>query len=113
MTALRSNGLAAGSFSNLNTFTSTQTFNNRLYINHSRLIDDGTFAGETSGVWQVSWTAPAAGAGAVTFYAAGNAADGCGTDLGDFIYTTTVTSQEGSATDVSATTWGKIKMLYR
>jgi len=114
MTALRSNGFAAGSFTNLTTFTGTQTFSGRLYINHSRLNGaDGTFPDDPSGAWQINWTAPAAGAGTVTFYAAGNAADGLGSDQGDFIYTTTATSAEGAMTDVSATTWGKIKMLYR
>ena len=36
------------------------------------------------------WTAPASGSGVVTFYAAGNAADGDGGTAGDYIYTTTL-----------------------
>ena len=49
----------------------------------------------------------------VTFYAAGNAANGTGGTDGDKIYTTSVSATEGSMTGVDATTWGKIKMLYR
>ena len=114
MTALRSNATAAGTFANLNTLTATQSFNNRLYVSHTTQNgDDGTQSNAPSGLWQFNWTAPAAGAGTVTFYATGNAANGDGLNSNDFIYSTTVTSDEGSATDVSATTWGKIKMLYR
>lgn len=36
--------------------------------------------------FQVDWTAPATGAGPVTFYFVGNAANGDNTQLGDFIY---------------------------
>ena len=119
LTALRSNGLAAGTFSNLTLLTGTQAFSGRFYVNHTTVNgEDGTFADSTSGHWQFNWMAPAVGAGAVTFYATGNAADGNGSSLpgggtSDFIYSTTATSQEGSATAVDATTWGKIKMLYR
>ena len=115
LTALKGDGTAAGTFANLNTLTATQTNLSRFYINHSRQTpgDDGTEQGSPSGLWQFNWTAPAAGAGTVTFYATGNAANGNGADTGDFIYSTTTTSTEGSATDVSATTWGKIKMLYQ
>lgn len=114
MTCLRSNGTAAGSFANLTTLTAAPSFNNRFYICHTTQNgDDGTQPGTTSGLWQFSWTAPGAGAGTVTFYATGNAANNNNADTGDFIYSTTVTSTEGAATDVSATTWGKIKMLYR
>ncbi|MGZ5281050.1 MAG: T9SS type A sorting domain-containing protein, partial [Bacteroidia bacterium] len=38
--------------------------------------------------WTCQWTAPASGAGDVTFYAAGNAVDGNGNTAGDYIYTT-------------------------
>ena len=96
------------------TDTTRTSGSGRMYVSHTTLKGvDGTFAGSTSGSWIFNWTAPAAGAGAVTFYAAGNAANGNGLNTGDFIYTTKITSMEGSATDVSATTWGKIKMLYR
>ena len=106
----------AGSFTNTTQLTATQTLNSKIYISHSSLItgQDGTFRGVvTGGNWTFSWIAPAAGAGAVTFYAAGNAANNSGTNAGDRIYTTMISATEGATTDVDATTWGKIKMLYR
>lgn len=38
--------------------------------------------------WTVEWTAPAAGAHAVLFHVAANAADGDGSASGDYVYTT-------------------------
>ncbi len=110
-----SDNTMAGSLANTTTFTGMQSFNGRSYVSHTtnNIGSDGTFLGQTSGVWTFNWTAPAAGAGAVTFYAAGNAANGNGTQLGDNIYTTNVSSMEGTVTAVDATTWGRIKLLYR
>jgi len=115
LTALKSSdATAAGTITITNTLTRMGTLNGRTYVEQTTVNgDDGTFSNQSSGSWEFSWTAPAAGAGAVTFYAAGNAADGNGSNSGDFIYTKTASSLEGSATDVSATTWGRIKMLYR
>lgn len=65
------------------------------YIEHTF---NGTRGGQGTGpVWTMQWVAPAAGTGPVTFYAAGNAANGNGNQTGDYIYTTSVTSPEGSA----------------
>src|SRR5262249_3171120 len=47
------------------------------------------------GSWAFTWTAPAISVGRVTFYAAGNAANGDGTNQNDFIYTTSVNIQPG------------------
>jgi len=63
----------------------------RTYIEH-------TFAGTApsatnQGSWTFKWRAPAIGAGRVTFYAAGNAANGNFSPDGDFIYTTTAVTQ--------------------
>ncbi|MGH9766924.1 MAG: choice-of-anchor V domain-containing protein, partial [Blastocatellia bacterium] len=63
----------------------------RTYIEH-------TFGGTTpsatnQGIWTFRWRAPATSAGRVTFYAAGNAANGNGSTDGDFIYTTTAVTQ--------------------
>jgi len=63
----------------------------RVYIEH-------TFSGTTpsatnQGSWTFRWRAPATSAGRVTFYAAGNAANGNGNPGGDFIYTATAATQ--------------------
>jgi hypothetical protein len=77
--------------------------------------NDGTFWGTDSGpvAWGFQWIAPPAGAGSVTFYAGGVAADGDGSDSGDNGYTATLTLTEGAATPVTSTTWGKIKKRYQ
>lgn len=89
----------------------------RIYVSHfSNGTVDGTFFGTFNGPvsWTFNWTAPLqAGAGTVTFYCAGNAANGNGASgLGDVIYTTTATSAEAPVTAASDVTWGKIKALY-
>ncbi len=53
-----------------------------------------------SKTFSFNWTAPAAGTGAVTFYAAGNATNGNGSTSGDFIYTTSLALNE-SATGIN------------
>jgi hypothetical protein len=116
LTALKnSDNTMAGTLTSTSAFTRTQDFAGKTYISHTTLNppNDGTFSGSPAGSWTFTWTAPAAGAGTVTFYAAGNAANGNGTQFGDFIYSTNASSMEGTSTDVDATTWGKIKMLYR
>ncbi len=58
----------------------------------------GTRAGTAgSSSWEMQWTPPAdAGAGDVTFYAAGNAANFDGDNTGDKIYTTSLTVSPGT-----------------
>lgn len=48
--------------------------------------------------WQLRWIPPAEDAGPITFYAAGNAANGFG-NFGDFIYTTSLTLSAAAGTD--------------
>src|SRR5204863_5741524 len=110
-----SDNTMAGALTSTTLLTGTQSSGGKTYISHTTFNQgqDGTFTGQTSGTWTFSWTAPGPGAGTVKFYAAGNAANGTGTNAGDKIYTTSVTSTEGSTTPVDAVTWGKIKQLYR
>jgi hypothetical protein len=54
------------------------------YVSHT---EAGTLAGSASPAsWEVEWTAPPVGAGAVVFYVAGNAANQSGDITGDKIY---------------------------
>lgn len=55
----------------------------------------GTFSGDDEATWTFDWTAPEEGAGDVTFYASGNAANGNFTTSGDFIYTQSLAILEG------------------
>jgi hypothetical protein len=59
------------------------------YATHTSV---GTQVGASSGTWTLNWTAPSPAVGQVRFSAAGNAANNSGTNQGDFIYTTTATS---------------------
>jgi len=97
MTAIDSNGGTAGSFTSLADDTQTKTGGplGRQYIEHTQF---GTALGTSGGhSWQVKWTAPGTDLGTVRFYAAGNAANGDGTNQQDYIYTTTTTSESPSS----------------
>ena len=61
------------------------------YIEH-------TLSGNKKKRWKVKWITPTNAMGTITFYAAGNDANGDGTNSGDHIYTTTL-----EITDVSNT----------
>ncbi len=113
MTALTGAGAMAGQFAL--TDTTVLTLNGSVpgvtYVAQDG-HRGGTFDGNTSGAtWHVDWTAPAAGAGAVTFYAAGVAADRNSAATGDYVYTRTHAATEGR-TPVTPTSWGAIKARY-
>lgn len=65
------------------------------YIEHTL---PGSQLGAPQGTWTFNWQAPSGDVGAIRFSAAGNAASGDGTPLGDFIYTTSVTSNPKTST---------------
>jgi len=68
--------------------------NLRQYINHNSAGTNATAPGQ--GSWSFTWRAPAQSAGRVTFYAAGNAANGNGGNGGDFIYTANASITPGT-----------------
>jgi len=73
------------------------------YVSHTLA---GTSPGTSgSSTWEMSWTAPAAGSGQVTFYAAGNAANNSSTNQGDTIYTTSLAITEAADTPVTGKTY--------
>jgi hypothetical protein len=92
LTALADDNTRAGNLQSLD--SNTQVIDNagpnnsRQYIEHT---SQGTFWGQPNGaVWTFDWTAPSTSAGFVTFYAAGNQANGDGNSSGDYILTTFV-----------------------
>jgi hypothetical protein len=97
--ALRASGANAGTLT-AGTGTTIKVANilgnSRSNIVHA--LNGGT-SSTGSKTFTFNWTAPAAGTGTVTFYAAGNATNGSGTTSGDFIYTTSQTVTE-SATGI-------------
>ena len=62
------------------------------------MVQNGTGVGVGTKTFSFHWTAPAAGAGTVTFYASGNACNGDGSTGGDYVYTTSLPVIEGSNT---------------
>jgi uncharacterized repeat protein (TIGR01451 family) len=90
LTALDDGDAKAGELQSTDSLT--QVLNNqgpgggKQYIEHTSL---GTFYGQTGGAdWTFNWTAPSADVGRVTFYVAGNQANGDGNTSGDFIHFT-------------------------
>ncbi len=66
----------------------------RKYIEH-------TFEGTKKKKWKVKWKPPADATGPITFYAAGNEANGNGIPTDDFIYTTTMEIYAASSGNAS------------
>ncbi|HHT9145764.1 MAG: choice-of-anchor V domain-containing protein [Candidatus Brocadiaceae bacterium] len=93
MTAVDADGNRVGKFKNIGSTTRVISPNDPArglekkdkgkYIEH-------TIKGSKKKSWKVKWTSPASASGTITFYAAGNEADGGGTNSGDYIYTTTL-----------------------
>ncbi|HYY93947.1 MAG TPA: choice-of-anchor V domain-containing protein, partial [Pyrinomonadaceae bacterium] len=98
LTALDSSDERAGTLAPADGFT--QVVNNsgpfplRQYIEHTiKDSFDGTFSGQQFGAhWTFKWTAPGADVGPVTFYVAGNQANGDQNNSGDNIYFTFATA---------------------
>ncbi len=86
MTALDADGARAGSFE-VDSAANTQVSeaNSKQYIKQTAV---GSAQGTNDAhSWEFQWTAPDADVGAITFYAAGNAANGDFGIAGDYIYT--------------------------
>ncbi|MEZ4649230.1 MAG: choice-of-anchor V domain-containing protein [Candidatus Eisenbacteria bacterium] len=81
------------------------------YLKHTF---DGIFDGVSDGPvsWDFEWVAPGPEKNSVTFYVAGNAADGDFSLTNDYIYTTTITLRPSDPTPIDDTSWGRIKRLF-
>ena len=100
LTAIDGSGRAAGTWTLPDT-VQTQIVkgqvgdNLRQYVEHtSSGIVPTTFGSKS---WTFIWNAPKRRLDTVSFYAAGNAANGNGNFSGDYIYTTSATSLNGTA----------------
>lgn len=93
LTALDQNGGKAGALESLGSDTQVNEetgAGGRQYIEHT---EPGTFPnGATSRTWQIRWTAPDTDIGTVRFWFAGNAANGDREIFGDYIYTSSASS---------------------
>lgn len=95
VTALDSMNHPAGSLAvtdatNTQKITGDVSGETREYIEHT--MDGASPIEFDRRSWTFTWTAPSSGVGPVTFYAAGNGANGDGDNTGDYIYTTQVTT---------------------
>ena len=100
MTALDADGNNIGKFKAIG--KTTQVIPPKDYRGLKK-ADKGTYIEHTSKGnkkkrWKVKWTPPASATGTVTFYAAGNEANGNGSSSGDYIYTTTLEITAASST---------------
>lgn len=87
---------------NAGTFTITQAETSRLLFGSDPGVTH-TVGGTLVPSWSFDWTAPMT-PGLVTIYAAGNAADGNGNNIGDYIYSTTEMVAVGSTTSSETAT---------
>jgi len=80
--------------------TQTASAGGNAYVKHT---SSGTHSGTPDGpvTWSFEWTAPAAPEGPVTFYAAGNAANGNGSTSGDFIYSASFVTELETSVDAA------------
>ncbi|MFN0121579.1 MAG: choice-of-anchor V domain-containing protein [Blastocatellia bacterium] len=103
LTALNPSNARAGTLASTTnrTFIQTDGSTGRQYISHNGA---GNNPVNGMGSWTFDWTAPATSAGTVTFYVAGNAADGTGGSNLDRIYTKSMAVSAQTA--LAATTVG-------
>jgi hypothetical protein len=80
------------------THTQQHSTGGNVYVKHTTA---GTYAGNQNGptTWTFNWTAPASPPAQITFYAAGNAANNNSNNSGDYIYTTSFTSNYNTGID--------------
>lgn len=92
ITAITEEGQAAGFFQSNTIAIAALGPSMRLGRFYAQHTLNGTYDGVRGEVsWALFWKAPSQDLGPVTFYAAGNAANGDHTDFYDYIYTTNVT----------------------
>ena len=84
ITAMDTTDTKVGTFTSTDETTQTEFYRNQ-YAAHTTI-------GTAESSWTIQWSAPSENvSGPITFYAAGNEANGDGTSEGDYIYTDTAT----------------------
>lgn len=96
LTILGPDGTSTGSITVTDSGTQTSTTGDRTYLKHN--LDGTAPSTPISHSWTFRWTAPEASGGDATIYAAGNAANGDGSEFGDQIYATSFAVEEATGT---------------
>ena len=113
LTALDPQGNRAGTFTSSDNRTQlangNSSFSGRRYIQHSYAGISPNGANQAT--WSFKWKAPSAPSGKVTFYAAGNAANGTGTSSSDYIYTTSRSIEPLPFGAVSAASFSSVNIV--
>jgi hypothetical protein len=93
---------ASGTLVAASSTTFVQNFGGVQFLNHG---PSGNFPNTSnSASWELDWTAPAAGSGSVSFFAAGNAANRNGSaDAGDRVYKASLELPEATGTPATPT----------
>jgi hypothetical protein len=112
VTALGAQDQGTGSFTITDALQTQLSDNPGASADYVKQTLDGVHEGTADGpvTWSFRWTAPLSGP--VTFYLAGNAADGTGDPSNDSIYALTRTVAEPTV-NVASKTWSGGKELYR
>lgn len=103
LTAKDASANGAGSFTVTDAVNTQLSDNSAPSADYMKQTSAGTYNGTANGpvTWQFDWTAPSTDVGTITFYAAGNAANGNGSTSGDFIYFDTAESNLDTIPSVS------------
>ena len=102
MTAIVGDNTGAGSFSDISSNAQALSINGRTYLEHNGPSNSETFT--------ATWTAPEAGSGDVTVFAAGIAANGNGGTSGDSGATNSVTISEDDLSSVKILTTDEMSL---
>lgn len=100
--------IVTGNSANAKSLNATVQGNSRTNAVHKQPNHFGT----DSLVFSFEWTAPAAGTGNITFYAAGNATNNSNNSSGDYIYTSNQLITEASLTQIQKVLREKKLIVY-
>jgi len=94
ITAMDATNTKVGTFTSTDDTTQTESYQNQ-YAAHTTI-------GTAESSWTIQWSAPSENvSGPITFYAAGNEANGDGTSKGDYIYTSKATISLAEECEIS------------
>ncbi len=115
LTAIDASGAGVGTFTRIDGQGTKIVAGGGALSSRRYIEQDG--AGTRNGIampagWDFSWTAPPTGSGPVTFHMVALAANGDGSEGGDWVYRSSFVMDDSSTTAVPVS-WGAVKGAYR